>query len=323
MKKGVNSFICQRNFLILFFLASFFQLSAQKCLDINIVTLMGKLETPGNAAASFSKCRTSKNDEHQLTITDYGSDLVDLDSMEARTAREFNYAVISGSDYSTMHAPSQDQAEAIKADAEKLKTMTPEQQRAYAMQMSQKYGGGNSKPLQDDAATIQTVMKAQNIAVIQMKTLDDEFANKIRASDKSASDEIAALPRADKSKCPQNKQGMVLCSCANEAESAYWEKAILIRDKYNSQKIAIYQSYLTRIKALAGQVDDIVGQFKYGETLRSVEMKKMLLSSQSAAFANAFVESTLCVEGIRKSGSDLYINKVNSDNGVYDLSCSR
>lgn len=52
-------------------------------------------------------------------------------------------------------------------------------------------------------------------------------------------------------------------------------------------------------------------------------MQKMLFSSQSAALGNAFDVSYATIQAVRKDGADLYVNKVNSDKGYYDLGCAR
>jgi hypothetical protein len=294
---------------------------AQKCLELNIVAMMGKLEAPGDAASSYSKCNTSKNDHRQIVIDNYGSDLVALDTLEARTSRDLNFASVAGLNPTGVPGNYQQQAADAQALAEKLKAMTPEQQKEWAMQMASQRSATAGKPIQDDPSLMKMVMQAQNIAVNQMKAVNDEFAAKYRTASEAADAEIKALPPRDKSKCPQDKEGLVYCGCANKVESAYWQKVITILNTYNNQKIATFQTYLPRIKALAGEVDDVVVKCKYGDALHSPDMKRMLLSEQASAYANSILMTTLCIENVRKTGSDAFVNKVNSDNGVYDLSC--
>jgi hypothetical protein len=94
---------------------SFHSIMAQKCLDISIVSIMGKMETPGDAASSYKKCNTSKNDHNQTVIVNYGIDLVQLDTIEAQTLRNFNMAYVSSMSPATVQAPSQQQINDTKA----------------------------------------------------------------------------------------------------------------------------------------------------------------------------------------------------------------
>ncbi|MEO6883965.1 MAG: hypothetical protein ABI199_08065 [Bacteroidia bacterium] len=72
---------------------------------------------------------------------------------------------------------------------------------------------------------------------------------------------------------------------------------------------------------MESSVDDNIVTLKYGDDLKTAQFKKQLLSAQSSTFGNAFVETMVCIKEIRKGGSDAYVNKVNCDNLVYDLSC--
>ena len=299
-----------------------FALRAQKCLDINITSLMGNPDVPGAAVASYKKCTTSKNDHNQITVVDYGTDMVQLDTLINKTTRNFNSAYMAGVTGANMQMPSQDAA-AAKDLAEQLKSMTPEQQKEWAAQMAQqKMKNPGAGTMQDDAGTAKLVYQTQDIAVNQMRALNDEFSSKLVNIDDAATKEIQAISRGDKSKCPQGITGLPACDCSNEIEGKYWKQIIVIKDNYNNQKTALLQNYLPKIKALASSVDNTVAKLKNGDAIKSSDLKRMLFSSQSSAFANAFLVTTRCMEDIRKDGATAYANKMNCDNKVYDLSCS-
>ena len=295
---------------------------AQKCLDISIVSIMEKMETPGDAATSFKKCNINKNDHNQTVIVNYGTDLVQLDTIETQTLRNFNMAYVSSMSPTAMQVPSQQQINDTKALAEKLKSMTPEQQQQWAKQMYLQNNNAGARPVQDDAPTMQQVMHVRDIAVSQMKALNDEFSGKLNEIDDKCSNEIKIVAVGDKSKCPSDKVGMPSCDCVNKIEGTRWKQVVEIQNKYDAQKIAVYQTYFSKIKAMASEVESVVIKYKYGNDIKSTQMKGFLFTSQSSAFANAVLVTTICIEKIRKDGSTAYLNKTNSDNGVYDISCS-
>ncbi|HEX4850710.1 MAG TPA: hypothetical protein VFV08_07895, partial [Puia sp.] len=80
--------------------------------------------------------------------------------------------------------------------------------------------------------------------------------------------------------------------------------------------------YLPKIKGLLTTVDNNIDKLNHGDALRTNNAKQMLFSSQSAAFANAFLISGKCATDIRKDGANSARNKLNSEKGVYDVSCS-
>lgn len=313
MKKIILFLVCQVWLL---------KLSAQKCLDISISTMMDKIETPVDAEASFKKCLTKKNDHNQVVIVNYGQDQIQLDTMESRTGRDFSVASYVGAAPTMAQAPTQQQADAAKALAAELKSMTPDQQKEWAKQMYlQNNSAGGSKTIQDDGPTMQQVMHARDIAVNQMKTVNAEFTSKIQDLDDKCTNEINILKLGDKSRCPMDKVGMASCECVNKIEAIYWKQVVDIQNKYNTQKTAIYQIYYAKLKAMAVEVDNTVAKYKNGDNLKSTTTKGFLFTSQSSAFANAFLVTTYCVEKISKDGATAYINKVNSENGVYEISC--
>ena len=305
-------------------LSGFLIPKAQQCLNINIAQKMESQSMPDNAAASYKKCLTSKNERNQSVITDYGKDLLDIDSLIARTTREFNNALLSTVSLTPVQQPSQQDINSAKDMAEKVKNMTPEQQREFAMQMAQQQQQNRTaQPVQDNATVSKLVYETYDLAVNKLKVVNDEFAARLRAMNGATSAEVNALKRGDKSKCPQDITGLPTCDCTNKIEGQYWQQVIAVYDKYDRQKTDLFQEYMTKIKAIAVTVDNNVSACKNGDALKSPQLKKMLFSAQSSAFANAFVITAICMKDTRKKGSDAYINKLNSDANVYDISCSR
>ena len=310
--------------MFLFAINSFSAVTAQKCLDIRISSLMNQLEPPADAASSFQKCNTSKNDRGQRIIENYGSDIVQLDTMLNRNMSAFTMASVKGTPNFNTSNMQQDAGDA-KALAETLKSMTPEQQKAWAMQVAQdrmKNAGSSGSMPQDDAQTSRTVFQTRDISVNKMKVLNDELMQKINLINEASDKEIKALSREDKTKCPSNITGMPLCECANRIEGNYWKQVLAIRDKYNTQKSALFRAYYPKMKEMAATVDEVVEKYNRGDALKSPQLKSMLFSTQSAAFSNAFLMLSKCVEDVRKEGSDAFVNKLNSDNKVFDLSCA-
>lgn len=297
---------------------------AQKCLNISIAKMMGTLSMTPGAAYSFKKCVTNKNDHSQSNIVNYGADLQELDTLVARTTRNFNNAYAAEASGASRQMPSQQDVNAAKGLAEDLKSMTPDQQKAFAMQMAQqrqKNAGASS--MQDDPMLANLVMKTNDMAVNQMKALDDEFSAKLKAIDDAMLNEINAIQKDDKNKCPQDITGLPNCACANKIEGKYWQQAIVVTDKYNHQKATLFLGYLEKIKSMAATIDASIVKCKNGDALRSPNFKQMLFSAQSAAFGNAFLVTAMCVKDVRKSGADAFNNKANCDAGTYDVSCSK
>ena len=297
---------------------------AQQCLDINISQKMEILSMPENAAASFKKCATNKNERSQTVITHYGKDLEDIDSLMARTMRGFNNALLSTVYLGSVQQPSQQDINAAKDMAEQVKNMTPEQQKAFAMQMAQQQQQNRAaQPVQDNAAVSKQVFETYDLAVNKMRVVNDEFAARLRTMNEAMSGEIHALKKDDKTKCPEDKEGLAFCDCTNKIEGRYWQQVIAVNEKYDQQKTALFQEYLAKIKAIAVTVDNNVSACKNGDALKSPQLKKMLFSAQSSAFANAFLVTAICMKEARKEGADAYVNKLNSDAGVYDISCDK
>ena len=291
---------------------------AQKCMQLNIVALMGRLEAPGGSASSFNKCNVTKNDEKQTVIVDYGTDLNQLDTMLAHTSNDFNRASLAGI---STNIPSQNDIDNSKQLAEKLKNMTPEQQKQWAMQVAREKQKGAGAHIQDDAQTTKLVFQVQDMAVNQLKKLNDEFAAKLRDINSALANDVSKVKMGSKAGCPQDKTGLPSCGCANEIAGKYWAEIVKITDRYNDQRTALLQSYIPRIKSLVATVDDDIVKLKYGDAVQSPDLKRTLFSSQAASFSGAFDITTSCIKLARKDGSNAYLNKFNSDHGVYDLSC--
>ncbi len=142
-------------------------------------------------------------------------------------------------------------------------------------------------------------MHVRDIAVNQMKALNDEFSGKLNEIDDKCSNEIKIVTAGDKSKCPSDKVGMPSCDCVNKIEGTRWKQVVEIQNKYNAQKRAVYQTYYSKIKAMAAEVDNTVIKYKYGNDIKSTQMKGFLFTSQSSAFANAVLVTTIV---LKKSG---------------------
>ena len=297
---------------------------AQQCLDITISKMMESLSMPENAAASYKKCVTNRNEKNQTVITQYGKDLQDIDSLIAQTTRGFNNALLSTVSLTAVQQPSQQDISAAKDLGEQLKSMTPEQQKEFAMQMAQQQQKSRaSQPIQDNAAISKLVFETNDMAVNKMRAINDEFSARLKATNEAMSGEIKALKKDDKTKCPQDVTGLPTCDCTNKIEGRYWQQVVVINDKYDHQKTVLFQDYMGRIKAIAVTVDNNVSTCKNGDALKSPQLKKMLFSAQSSAFSNAFVVTTFCMKETRKDGADAYLNKLNCDANVYDVSCSK
>lgn len=292
---------------------------AQRCLDINILSLTGHLQAPGEAASCYNECATATNDHGQKVISNYGARDTQLDELIKHNAQEFTNASVSG--MGSASGPNAAQVQNYKAMAAKMKEMTPEQQKAYAMQIAQQMQSSRPTGQMENPAAARIVGTNQT-NVMQLKQLGDEFAAKVRAIRDKEKAERDAIKTPDYSKCPSaDKEGLPSCGCVNGLDGKYWQQIIAIENKYNSQKTALLQSYLPRYKTLIGTIEDNIAKVHYGDDLRTVNYKKMLFSQQSSTFAAAFDIPVAVINDIRRTGADAYVNKVNADAGVYNLSC--
>lgn len=310
----------RKTFLVLLFVAGALSVHAQRCLDINILSLMSNLQAPGDAASCFGECKTGQNEHSQKVILNYGVRDAQLDEVIKHNAQDFTNASVSG--ISSANLTGSAQVQDYKAMAEKMKSMTPEQQKAFVMQMAQKMQNANHATTEmENPATAKLVASTQAI-VIQLKQLGDEFAAKIRAIRDKEKAERDAVKQPDYSKCPGvDKEGLPACACVNGADGKYWQQIITIENKYNSQKNALLQSYLPHYKSLVGNIEDNISKLHHGDDVKTNTYKKMLFSAQSGAFGNAFDIPASVINDIRRSGADAYVNKTNCDAGVYNLSC--
>ncbi|MFI5193678.1 MAG: hypothetical protein ACHQD7_06460 [Chitinophagales bacterium] len=311
--------------LLLLLLAFTSSLCAQKCLDLSVLSLMTKLEVPGNAAASFASCSTRVNENNQTEIVDYGVYMKDLDTLVQQKLNAFNKAFLMASGSRAGQLPTGQTAEDAQQLAAKLKSMTPDQQKEWAMQQANQRMQTSSRPvIQDDPATAQLVFKTHDLVTVQLVALDREFAAKLREIGNAEYAALNKLPKPDDSKCPAvDKVGLPSCSCVNEVDGKYWQQMVVVEDQYDAQKIALYQSYIVRIKGLVEQVDKNIVKLHYGDALKSKDLQEMLFSSQSAAFGNAFDITSATIHSIHQDGSRIYLNKANCDKKTYNLSCAR
>ncbi|MDP4131848.1 MAG: hypothetical protein Q8918_03690 [Bacteroidota bacterium] len=311
--------------LLLLFLALSSLLYAQKCLDLSVLSLMSKLEVPGNAAANFALCSTRVNENNQTEIIDYGVYMRDLDTLLHQKSNEFNNAFLMASGSRAGQIPSGQTAADAQQLAAKLKSMTPDQQKEWAMQQASQRMQASSRPvIQDDPVTAQLVIKTRDLASVQLVALNREFAARFREIGNAEDAALNKLAKPDDSKCPGvDKVGLPSCSCVNEVDGKYWQQMVVLEDQYDAQKIALYQSYIVRIKGLVEQVDKNIVELHYGEALKSKDLQEMLFSSQSAAFANAFDITSATIRSIHQDGSKVYLNKANCDKKTYNLSCER
>jgi hypothetical protein len=295
-------------------------LFAQKCLDINILSLMGQLQVPGAAATAYGSCRTTKNDEKQFVITGYGSqyDLIEKTSKE--NLKAFTMAAMPSMNTAGMNAQAQD-AQAIAA---KMQSMTEDERKAYAMKLaSQMQSARMQNVMSENPAIARLVAATQNIATTQLVPLQTEFKAKYLDLKIKQDQAIAAVVKPKYNSCPAvDKVGLPACGCVNALDAAYWKQVIAIVDNYNSQKTALLQTYLPRIKGMIGQIEDNIAKLHRGDDVKNANYKKLLLSSQSTAFAVGYSVLGGTIEDNQKSGPDAYVNKVNCDNLVYNLSCS-
>jgi hypothetical protein len=307
-------------FLLLMICACAAQVNAQRCLDINILSLTGHLQAPGDAASCYNECATTTNDHGQKVISNYGTRDTQLDAMIKQKMQEFTNASVSG--MGSTSAPSASQVQDYKAMAAKMKEMTPEQQKAYAMQIAQQMQSSRSTGQMENPAAARIVGTNQT-NVMQLKQLGDEFAAKVRAIREKEKAERDAVKTPDYSKCPgADKEGLPSCGCVNGLDSKYWQQIVAIENKYNSQKTALLQSYMPRYKTLIGTIEDNIAKVHNGDDLKTANYKRMLASQQSSTFAAAFDIPAAVINDIRRTGADAYVNKANSDAGVYNLSCA-
>ncbi|MBS1527913.1 MAG: hypothetical protein JST19_19870 [Bacteroidetes bacterium] len=295
---------------------------AQKCLDINIVSLMGQLQPPASAASAYGNCQTTKNSDRQSVIVNYGTAYTNLDNMLKTNMQAFNGAAMAGMGAT---GPDPSQVQNAQALAAKMQSMTPDQQKAYAMQMAQnmQHSYTRSPAMAENPQIAKLVGQTQTIAATQLVPLDNEFAAKYRELIEKEVKEKAQVAQPNYAPCPGvDKIGLPSCGCINGIAGTYWGKIIAIDNRYIAQKNALLESYLPRIKALVGQIEDNIAKLHRGDDVSTQTYKRMLSSSQSTAFSAAFDTAAAIVEENQKTGSDDYVNKVNCDNQVYLLGCA-
>lgn len=295
------------------------QLFAQKCLDINILSLMGQFQVPGDAATAFGSCQTTKNDEHQTVISGYGTEYDQIDKTSKDNMAAFSMASMPTASMAAGGMNVQD-AQALAA---KMQSMSADERKAYAMQMaSQMQSSYMQNAMAENPTTARLVMTTFNLATNQLTPLQTEFMNKYRDLIVQEDQEKAAVPTPKYNSCdPVDKEGLPGCACVNALDGAYWKQIVAIVDKYSSQKAALLQSYLPRIKGMIGQIEDNIAKLHGGDDVKTANYKRMLFGSQSSAFSVGFTVLGGTIQDIQKTGSDAYVNQANCDANVYNLSC--
>jgi hypothetical protein len=281
---------------------------------------MGQFQVPGDAATAFGSCQTSKNDEKQTVITGYGTEYDQIEKTSKDNTQAFTMAAASSVNMTALGSQVQD----AKALAAKMQSMSDDERKAYVMQMASQMQNSymQNNAMSESPAVARLVMATQSIAATQLVPLQSEFDTKYRALIVQEDQEKAAVAAPKYNSCGAvDKEGMPGCGCVNALDGVYWKQIIAIVDNYNSQKAALLQSYLPRIKGLIGQIEYNIAKLHSGEDVKTATYKRMLVSSQSTAFSIGFVVLGGTIEDIRKSGSDVYVNKVNCDDLVYNLSC--
>lgn len=149
----------------------------------------------------------------------------DLDTLVQQKLNAFNNAFLMASGSRAAQMPSGQTAEDAQQLAAKLKSMTPDQQKEWAMQQANQRMQTSSRPvIQDDPATAQLVFKTRDLATVQLVALDREFAAKLREIGNAEYAAMNKLPKPDDSKCPGvDKVGLPSCSCVNEVDGKYWQ----------------------------------------------------------------------------------------------------
>jgi len=296
-------------------------LFAQKCLDINILSLMGQFQVPGVAANAFGNCQITKNDHDQVVITSYGTAYDQIDKISKDNTAAFSMAATSNINMSNVAGQAQD-AQALAA---KMQSMSEDERKAYAMQLASQMQSSYAKnAMAESPATARLVMTTFSIATTKLTPLQTEFMAKYRDLIAQEDQEKAAVAIPKYNSCgPVDKEGMPGCGCVNALDGAYWKQIVTIVDNYSEQKAALLQSYLPRVKAYIGQIEDNIAKLHGGDDVKTANYKRMLLGSQSSAFGVGFAVLGGTVQDIQKSGSDVYVNKVNCDAGVYNLSCDK
>jgi len=307
--------------LALFILASVMatSLHAQKCLELNTVALMAKMQSPGTGSTYFGQCATQKNDHGQTVIVDYGQAEKDLEALLQRTQMDFTRASMGGGGASS-------QADKAKAMAAAMQNMTDAQKQAYAMQMASQMQASAMHPAAsaDNMQSVKMVMQAYGIAGTQLPPVINELSAKYRDLLNAQNTEEKAVPQPRSSDCPGvDKEGLPSCGCVNAKAEAYWNRILAIRDDYNSKRAALLQQYLPRIKGMVGTIDDIVVKLNYGDAISSPQYKKMLAGAQSSAFGNAFAVPSSIIKDARHTGADAFVNLQNSKDKVYFLGCAK
>lgn len=297
-------------------------IKAQRCLDLKTAATLDLIHVPSSAEASFRDCHTKANENGSLRIDDYGDNYKAIDTFIAQKSREF--AIEKMKDYQ-VHQISASQMDDAKQLAATVNSMTDEQKKAFAMQMAQQQMSNRSNnSVQDDAATARLVMETQDLSANKLYKLNREFNDKFLSIKQSEENELSKVT------APQNNCPMVgpkgyeehECNCSNKLFQPYLKQKIGIAEKYNQQKLDLYNEYVPQIKAICTQIDANITKLKMGDAVKTKNFKDVLTSAQSQAFALAS-EFAGVEQSIRKSGADVYVSFDNSNHNLYITDCGK
>jgi hypothetical protein len=291
-------------------------ITAQRCSQFSITPLLSQLQMPVNSATSYSLSTTVPNSDGQATIKKYALYLEEIDSTIAQEQKGGTTLPKPGGPPPTIPGG--------PVDISPANPVTPLPQQAPTNGPAVALAKQTSSIPTDNAATLQLVTQTYDIGANQLAALDIELSGKLNALSMPMNNEINAVSLTAMGTCPgQPPAGMPTCACANGLDDKYWTAKIAIEDKYDAQRIALLQSYLTRIKSLTAQVDANIAQLQYGDAVQTPSYKAMLLNAQSAAFNNAFTTEFAAIKEINESGANLYVHKYNADHLVDYPGCQK
>lgn len=302
----------KKSICIFFAVSSITIANAQRCLEgLRTAVALDMNQIPSSAQNAFADCATKTQDDGIVVIVDYGANPKKISGFLLQKGKEFTNAGLA-----TQTTPSQSKIDDAKALAEKLDKMSDAEKQAYAMQYAMKQmAQSRSLAPQDNIADIKLAMKTGTTLTQNLDVLVGGYRQKFLAIRMASDKELAAVPKPDYSGCPEVKGhgdiALPLCSCMHPISIAHAKKILAIVEKYNTQKIALYQSYVPQVKSICIQIDDNIAKLKYGDVFKNTQYKQMLLSAQQKAFADASM-LTGVEEDVRQTGADAWAGNLNA-----------
>ncbi|MBN8858939.1 MAG: hypothetical protein J0H29_11160 [Sphingobacteriales bacterium] len=294
---------------------------AQRCFDMHTAVVTEFNAVPSSAMESFKACTTKPGERSGAKdIVDYGVNYKKIDDYIKQKEAEFTNVTYKS--LAAPEAPSSSQVEGAKQLAETLNSMTDDQKKAFAVKMAQQQmqRRSNEPAIQDDGATTALVGKTMQLS-LDVNALMKAFTDRLHAISDSADRALQDLKKPDCNCSPADNTGNVSCACVNQQRQPYLKQRVDCIDKYNKQKINVYNEYLPKVKAICAQIDAGINSLKMGDAVKTPNLKKQLFSAQGGAFAAAS-QLALSEENIRKTGADVYTEYYNSLHGVYDGNCT-